>query len=101
MDWDTPSAVDDGGRLGDRFLSCATIPSPASWNAAQIHFAATRPGRIELTLYDAAGRKLGTLAEGIFSAGEHTVAVTGLASGVYLYRLTAGQSLRSGKLIVP
>jgi hypothetical protein len=29
------------------------------------------------------------------------VAATGLASGVYLYRLTAGESLRTGKLIVP
>jgi hypothetical protein len=101
VDWDTPSAVDEGGLFGDRFLSCAAIPNPASWDAARIHFAVARAGRVELVLYDAAGRKLGTLAEGIFRAGEHSVAATGLASGVYLYRLTAGQSLRSGKLIVP
>jgi hypothetical protein len=101
VDWDTPSAVDEGGLFGDRFLSCAAIPNPASWDAARIHFAVARAGRVELVLYDAAGRKLGTLAEGIFRAGEHTVAATGLASGVYLYRLTAGESLRTGKLIVP
>ena len=45
-----------------------------------------------LRVYDALGRKVGTIVDGVQSAGTHQVSFSGerLASGVYFYELRAG-----------
>ena len=55
-------------------------------------------GGVRLVVYDVLGRVVATLVEGPVSAGEHTVHfdATGLASGVYIYRLQA-RPLSGGK----
>ncbi len=47
---------------------------------------------IRLVVYDLLGRQIAVLANGRYSAGEHSFTFDGtnLASGVYFYRLTAG-----------
>jgi hypothetical protein len=47
---------------------------------------------VTLDIYDILGRKVETLYEGNQQAGEHSVTlhVDGFASGMYFYRLTAG-----------
>jgi CubicO group peptidase (beta-lactamase class C family) len=62
-----------------------------------IRFSLPEAGRVSLDVFDAAGRKVGTLASGKHSAGDHVVnwspAGSGLASGVYFIRLaTAGET---------
>jgi len=59
-------------------------------------------GNVQLVIYDMLGRKVATLAEGHQTAGAHQVRfnATGLASGVYICRLTAGPLEASRKLVL-
>ena len=62
---------------------------------------------IRLTVYDVLGRKVRTLVQQNQSAGAHTVVWDGrdasgrqLASGVYVYRLQAGELEKSAKMLL-
>ncbi|MEP0545438.1 MAG: YCF48-related protein [Rhodothermales bacterium] len=63
-------------------------------------FELDRPGDVRLEVFDAAGRRVATLAEGRRAAGSHTVAwdADGLASGVYFARLSAGGSVATRQM---
>ena len=63
-------------------------------------FELDRPGAVTLNVFDAAGRRVATLAEGAYAAGEHTVAwdAAGLASGVYFARLSAGNAVATRQM---
>jgi hypothetical protein len=56
--------------------------------------------QVNLAVYDINGRLVSTLVEGWRRAGEHTVIFDGshLVSGIYLYKLTAGQYQVIGKM---
>jgi M6 family metalloprotease-like protein len=63
--------------------------------------------RVRLEVYDVAGRLVTRLAEGIFSAGPHSVNWQGVnatgspvGSGVYVYRLVAGKQIMSRKMLL-
>lgn len=60
--------------------------------ATNIKFELQNPSDITLTVYDALGRRVSTLAEGRYQEGVHMVQFNpkNLASGVYIYRLQAG-----------
>lgn len=62
------------------------------------------PGRshVTLTVYDALGRDVAQLVSGEVDAGIHEVRfdAAGLASGVYLYRLQAGSSIETRRLLL-
>ena len=50
------------------------FPNPGStFTESNIVFNLTLPEQIELTLYDALGRKVRTLAEGNYPAGQHQI----------------------------
>jgi hypothetical protein len=57
---------------------------------------------VSLEVYDMTGRKVATLVNGEQAAGSYKVNFNGsdLASGMYLYRLTAGQTTQTRKLIL-
>jgi hypothetical protein len=59
-------------------------------------------GIINLTVYDITGRMVAELADGWKNAGVHSVTfdASHLASGVYLYRLEAGEFNASGKMVL-
>jgi flagellar hook assembly protein FlgD len=72
-----------------------------------IEFALPRPGEITIEVYNIAGQKVATLAEGHFTAGYHNVVFNGigdsgrqLASGVYLYRLVADNYVETRKMLL-
>jgi hypothetical protein len=58
--------------------------------------------QVNLSVYDPAGRKVAELVNGWRNAGRHEVNFDGtnLASGVYIYRLTAGTFTASGKMVL-
>jgi hypothetical protein len=66
------------------------------------HFATVAPGRVALRLYDLAGRQVRVLVDDDLPAGIHQAALdgTGLASGVYVCRLTAGAFTQTRKLML-
>jgi len=68
----------------------------------QISFTLPRRTDIRLEIFDPTGRLVETLAEGSYPAGEYSVEWNGTdhASGVYLYRLTAGDQVESKKMVL-
>ena len=57
---------------------------------------------VTLAVYDVLGREVSVLVNERQEAGVHEVRLDGsnLASGVYIYRLTAGSSVQSRKMIL-
>ena len=57
---------------------------------------------VKLEVFNVLGQKVATLVEGRFDAGEHRVTwdATEQSSGVYLYRLTAGEMVETKKMML-
>ena len=80
------------------------FPNPFNPSTA-IVFSLTRPSRVTLKVYDAAGREVGILMDGTGNSGEHRVLFRpdatprgGLASGVYIYRLQVDEKVASKRM---
>jgi hypothetical protein len=65
-----------------------------------IRFALPGPVFVTLKVYNTLGEEIATLAAENFAAGRHEVEwdASGHASGVYLYRLQAGEFIETKKL---
>jgi len=82
------------------------VPNP--FNATTtIHFGLSERARATLRVYDLAGREVRTLADRVIDAGEHTLSWDGqdnkgreTGSGVYFYRLEAGQRAATRKMVL-
>jgi hypothetical protein len=68
----------------------------------EIRYFLPNVGDVELRVYDEFGRQAATLAEGYRQAGDHVVTfdAKGLPSGLYTYRLKAGNSVITKKLLL-
>jgi hypothetical protein len=71
------------------------LPAPSGVEGSAVNF-------VRLTVYDALGRQVATLVDGYKPAGMYTVNFdgTGLASGMYLYRLQAGAFVSTKKMLL-
>jgi hypothetical protein len=67
-----------------------------------IEFALVTPGQVTLDVYNVLGEQIATLADGYRSAGTHVFnfVADDLSSGVYLYRLVAGDQVITRKMIL-
>lgn len=72
-----------------------------------IGFSMDSAADVRLEVYDLLGRKVATITEGVYAAGDHSVDWVAndkqgrsLASGTYLLRLTSGQMVRTSKLML-
>ena len=65
-----------------------------------IEFTLTNPQVVRLTVYNMLGQRISTLARGPHPGGRHQVQFdgSGLASGIYLYRLEATGDVVTGKM---
>ncbi len=65
-----------------------------------ISFELDKPSEITLTVFDALGRRVSELLDGQFSAGYHQIQFNAgnLSSGMYIYRLQAGNKVFTKKL---
>ena len=95
-----------------------TAPLPQSFGLAQNHpnpfhsgtvlsYSLPSETRLALTVHSLAGQKVATLVEGVRAPGSHAVTWGGrdddgqaLATGVYLYRLQAGDRRLTRKLVL-
>ena len=82
-------------RLGQNF------PNPFN-PSTTISFQVPIAGPVTLRVFDMLGRELATLVDERKDAGSYTARFDGanLASGVYIYRLTAGQYAQTRKMIL-
>lgn len=76
-------------------------PNPTRGTAA-LTFRIDAPASVRLTVNDALGREVAVLADGPLAVGEHRADLDarGLAPGVYLWRLTAGERMETGRVTV-
>jgi hypothetical protein len=74
-------------------------PNPAE-EVATIGFNLAVAGHTTLEVFDITGRKVMTLADESLPEGEHTRTVSGIASGVYLYRLHSGDFTATKKMVI-
>lgn len=67
-----------------------------------VGFGLPESGNIRLAVYDILGREIAVLAEGTYSAGWHQVRfdATGLATGMYLYRLSVGDRAQIRRMLL-
>ncbi len=96
----TASVVAASGREAGAVLLGAS-PNPFAATAT-IAYALDAPGEVELTVYNALGQRVAVLVRGPMAAGRHEAAfdAAGLPSGVYLYRLRAGDGVQTGRLLL-
>jgi hypothetical protein len=88
----------------NRYLLHPAIPNPFN-PSTTIRFELQQAGKVELKIYDVAGRRVRTLVQESRDAGSHDVIWRGLdesgrqvASGVYLYRLHAGSYVETRRM---
>lgn len=86
-------------------LAFSVYPNPA--RRATISFTLPSAAKVELGVFDVTGRKVATLVNGNFPAGEYSRGWLGrddrgnqVASGVYFYRLKAGNETRTVRAIM-
>lgn len=87
------------------FAAAAPRAHPNPFNPqATITFVMARTERVEVAVYDLAGRRIAVLADGVLDAGEQTVQWNGrdlsgrnASSGIYLLRMTTADRVLGGK----
>ncbi len=91
----------DESLLPDRFSLSQNYPNPFNGSTI-IEYALTKPVRVKLEVYNVLGQKVATLVDRIQQSGYYSYnwEVTDEASGVYLYRITAGQFQESRKMLI-
>ena len=70
--------------------------------ATSITFALPIAGNVELKVYDILGKEVASIVSGNMNAGTHIVPfdASALASGVYIYKITAGSFIDSKKMVL-
>jgi hypothetical protein len=94
------TSIGDENRVG-QFSLAQNFPNP--FNPATVigyHLAATRD--VQLVVYDLLGREIQTLVSQRQTAGTYSVSFNAsrLATGVYFYRLKAGDFVQTRKLLL-
>ena len=77
----------------EAFILGQNAPNPVGARPATIEFALPAPRHVTLTVYNVLGQEVARITDGPRQAGAHEVVfdASGLPSGVYIYRLTAGE----------
>lgn len=87
---------------GTRDGSGITCQPNPFWRTARISYLVKSPGRVMVQVFDVSGRNVATLADGARAAGRHEVnwSARGLASGVYLVKVTQPDGMTTEKLLL-
>jgi len=88
-----------GPATPDTYRLHAAYPNPFN-PSATIRYEIGAAGPVTLKVYDALGREVAVLVDGTLAPSiyEATFDASGLASGIYMYRLVAGSEVLTGSL---
>ncbi|MCH8171222.1 MAG: T9SS type A sorting domain-containing protein [Bacteroidetes bacterium] len=98
-------SVEDELGIPTNYTLSQNYPNPFN-PSTTINFSLPQTGNVQLTLFDALGRKVKDIVNKVFSVGNHSVnfnassATGGLSSGVYFYRLQADNFVQTKKMIL-
>ncbi|MDX1548349.1 MAG: T9SS type A sorting domain-containing protein, partial [Rhodothermales bacterium] len=95
------AAEPEDGAAPPGYELAPAYPNPFSAEAT-IRFGLPAAGPVRLAVYDARGRRVAVLAEGVLPAGRYRVRWQPgtLPDGVYLYRLDAGGRTATGRMVL-
>lgn len=104
---DSTTGVDDpSATLPTEFALHANFPNPFN-PSTTIEYDLPRQASVEIVVYNIAGQKVRTLVNGNIDAGQHAAVWDGrdasgsrVSSGIYIYRITAGDFVRSRKMLL-
>jgi FtsP/CotA-like multicopper oxidase with cupredoxin domain len=95
-----------GSEIPAAYALNQNYPNPFN-PATQISFALPAAGEVSLNVYNINGQEVRRLASGVHSAGQHSVMWDGkdnlgnsVVSGIYFYRLQAGNFLQTKKMVL-
>jgi hypothetical protein len=79
----------EGNQSPSSFALTNVYPNPANTNV-NMTIAIPVNASVDIAIYDISGRKVSTVASGLYSPGEYTLTsdVTGLTNGVYIVKMT-------------
>jgi hypothetical protein len=79
----------------------AELPNPFN-PSTTIRYALAQGGHVSLKIFNLNGQEIATLVDGKQNAGEHLIHwhADSLPSGIYFYRLQAGEKLETRKMIL-
>lgn len=82
-------------------MAVGNLPNPFS-GTTRIRYVLDNPADVTLKVYDIMGRLVASLVAEPQRAGEHEALfdASGLASGIYLYRLQAGEQMQVGQMVL-
>jgi len=96
----TTSATSGNGTPAS-FNITKVYPTPAS---SQINIDVVIPEQsdIDIGIYDISGRRVSTIASGLYNQGEYTLTcyISGLINGVYIIRMTTGELSASKNFVI-
>lgn len=97
----TGAVANEDGAVAQRVTLGQNFPNPVVSGATSIPFGLDAARDVSVTVYDALGREVATTAA-TFGAGEQSVDLdtSALPNGVYFYRVDAGDSTQTRKMVV-
>ncbi len=83
------------------FSLAQNYPNPFN-PSTLIEFTLPNTANVDLKVFNVLGQEVATLAHGVFAAGKYSTSFVAkdLASGVYIYRLTAGSNVDTRKMML-
>ena len=99
--WGTPVSTEESVDLVTSIRLDQNYPNPFNPSTV-INYQLPEATQVDLEVFNMMGRKVATIVSGRQSAGEQSVTFsgTGLASGIYFYRLTAGNQQLVRKMLL-
>ena len=95
------AANDPNGLIPTVFYLSQNYPNPFN-PTTQIEYGLPRSASVLITIYDVLGREVAVLTDGLQEAGVHRITfdATGIGTGVYYYRMNAGDFTAVRKLLI-
>jgi hypothetical protein len=95
------TSVSNRSTTPETFNLSQNYPNPFN-PTTEIEFSLPKASNVDLKVFNALGQEVATLAHGMVAAGQHSVqfSARNLASGVYFYRINAGEFSSVKKMLL-